>query len=58
MDAHMPSKPKKPPKLDKSKRLKAIARERVGAPKPAFAIPAKAKRAKPKHKKPIAHEDL
>jgi len=54
----MPSKPKKPPKLDKSKRLKAIARERVGAPKPAFAIPAKAKRAKPKHKKPITHEDL
>jgi len=46
----MPSKPKKPPKLNKSKR--------VGAPKAAFAIPPKAKRAKPKHKKPITHEDL
>lgn len=54
----MPSKIKKPPKLDKTKRLKAIARERVGAPKPAFAIPEKAKRVKPKHKKPITHEDI
>jgi hypothetical protein len=55
----MPSKPKKAPKPDKNKRLKAIARERVGAPKPAFAIPEKAKRAKPKHKKPVTieHED-
>jgi hypothetical protein len=58
MRLRMPSKPKKPPKLNKTKRLKAIARERVGAPKPAFAIPEKAKRAKPKHKKPITHEDL
>ncbi len=54
----MPSKPKKPAKPNKTKRLKAIARERVGAPKPAFAIPEKAKRTKPKHKKPITHEDL
>jgi hypothetical protein len=56
----MPSKPKSIPKPNKTKRLKAIARERVGAPKPAFAIPEKAKRAKPKHKKPITpnHEDL
>jgi hypothetical protein len=50
----MPSKPRKP---NKNKRIKAIARERVGAPKPAFAIPAKAKRAKPKHKKPAVADD-
>jgi len=55
----MPSKIRKPPKPNKTKRLKAIARERVGAPKPAFAIPEKSKRTKPKHKKPVAmeHED-
>jgi hypothetical protein len=55
----MPSKPAKPPKLNKNKRVKAIARERVGSPKAAFAIPEKAKRAKPKHKKPVTveHED-
>ena len=53
----MPSKPRKPAKLDKNKRVRAIARERVGAPKPAFAIPEKAKRAKPKHKKPVAVDD-
>jgi hypothetical protein len=53
----MPSKPGKPRKLNKSKRLKAIARERVGAPKAAFAIPDKSKRAKPKHKKPVAVDD-
>ena len=47
----MPSKPRKPSKLNKNKRLKAIARERVGLPKPAFVIPPKAKRAKAKHKK-------
>jgi hypothetical protein len=53
----MPSKPRKPSKPNKVKRLKAIARERVGGPKPAFAIPAKVKRAKPKHKKPVAVDD-
>jgi hypothetical protein len=55
----MPSKIRKPEKLNKNKRVKAIARERVGSPKPAFAIPEKAKRVKPKHKKPVTvdHED-
>jgi hypothetical protein len=53
----MPSKPRKPSKLNKTKRLKAIARERVGSPKPAFAIPEKAKRAQPKHKKPITVDE-
>ena len=50
----MPTKPRKP---NKNKRIKAIARERVGAPKAAFAIPDKAKRAKPKHKKPQLVDD-
>lgn len=49
--------PKKVSKPDKNKRIRAIARERVGAPKPAFAIPEKAKRAKPKHKKPAVGDD-
>jgi len=53
----MPSKPAKPRKLNKNKRVRAIARERVGTPKAAFVIPEKAKRAKPKHKKPVAVED-
>jgi hypothetical protein len=55
----MPSKIRKPAKLNKNKRVKAIARERVGAPKAAFAIPEKIKRARPKHKKPVTadHED-
>jgi hypothetical protein len=44
-------------KPNKNKRIKALARERVGAPKPAFAIPEKAKRAKPKHKKPVVTDD-
>jgi hypothetical protein len=49
--------PKKPSKLNKNKRIKAIARERVGEPKPAFAIPPKAKRAQPKHKKSVTVDD-
>ena len=53
----MPSKPRKARKPNKTKRLKAIARERVGSPKPAFAIPAKTKRVKPKHKKPVMLND-
>jgi hypothetical protein len=53
----MPSKPAKPRKLNKNKRVRAIARERVGTPKAAFVIPEKAKRAKPKHRKPVAVED-
>jgi hypothetical protein len=48
---------RKPPKLNKNKRIKAIARERVGEPKPAFAIPEKAKRPKPKHKRPPTVDD-
>jgi len=48
---------RKIPKLNKNKRIKAIARERVGEPKPAFAIPEKAKRPKPKHKKPLTVDD-
>jgi hypothetical protein len=50
----MPVKPRRP---NKNKRIKAIARERVGEPKPAFAIPDKAKRAKPKHKKTVVADD-
>jgi hypothetical protein len=50
----MPIKPRKP---NKNKRIRAIARERVGEPKAAFAIPPKAKRAKPKHKKPPTVDD-
>jgi hypothetical protein len=42
---------KKPTKLDKTKRVKAVARERVGAPKPARVIADKRQRDKPKHKK-------
>jgi len=42
---------KKPKKLDKTKRVKAVARERVGAPKPARVIADKRLREKPKHKK-------
>jgi hypothetical protein len=49
--------PKKPRKLNKNKRIKAIARERVGSPKPARAILDKATRAKPKHKKPVPAVD-
>jgi hypothetical protein len=36
---------------DKSKRVKAVARERVGAPKPARIIEDKRLRQKPKYKK-------
>jgi len=42
---------KKPKTLDKTKRVKAVARERVGAPKPARVIADKRLRDKPKHKK-------
>lgn len=41
---------RKRPKLDKNKRLKAIARERIGSPKPAHIIEEKPKRAKLKYK--------
>jgi hypothetical protein len=42
---------KKPKSLDKTTRVKAVARERVGAPKPARVIEDKRLRDKPKHKK-------
>ena len=38
-------------KFDATKEIKAIARERVGSPKPSQAIEPKRLRAKPKHKK-------
>jgi hypothetical protein len=49
--------PRKPSKLNKNKRIRAIARERVGEPKAAFVIPEKTLRAKPKHKKPLMVDD-
>jgi hypothetical protein len=39
--------------LTKTKRVKAVARERVGSPKPARVILDKTLRVKPKHKKPV-----
>jgi hypothetical protein len=39
-----------------TKEVKAIARERVGAVKPARPIPPKSRRKKPKYKKPIGDE--
>jgi hypothetical protein len=41
---------RKRPKLDKNKRLKAIARERLGSPKPARIIEEKPNREKAKYK--------
>lgn len=38
-------------KFDAKKEIKAIARERVGSPKPAHAIEPKAEKRHPKHKK-------
>jgi len=48
---------RKPSKYDKAKAVKAIARQRVGAPKPARALSAKPLRAKPKHKKSWTEEE-
>jgi hypothetical protein len=42
---------KKPKPLEKTKRVKAVARQRVGSPKPARIIEDKRLRDKPKHKK-------
>jgi hypothetical protein len=39
-------------KFDVNKEIKAIARERVGSPKPGRPIEPKAQSRKPKHKKP------
>jgi hypothetical protein len=40
------------PRFDQKKEVRAIARERVGAVKPARIIVPKTQRKKPKHKKP------
>lgn len=45
--------PKKQPKLNRAKEVKAIARERIGAPPPARVLDEKPIRTKPKHKKPV-----
>jgi hypothetical protein len=47
----------KRPKYNKTKALKAIARQRVGSPPPARTLENKTVRAKPKHKKPWPEED-
>jgi hypothetical protein len=48
---------KRPRKYSKTKVVKAIARERVGTPKPARLVEDKTLRVKPKHKKKILEED-
>jgi hypothetical protein len=42
--------------LDKTKRVKAVARDRVGSPKPARVIEDRRLREKPKHKKNVVVE--
>lgn len=49
---------KKPQKRNKSKEVKAIARERLGTPPPARALAEKPVRDKPKHKKPVGPDEL
>jgi hypothetical protein len=44
---------KKTKNLDKSKRVKAVARDRVGSPRPVAVLADKRFREKPKHKKKI-----
>jgi len=51
----MPEMPKKRPKLNKNKRVRAIARERVGVVPPAQVFDDKRAREKAKHKKNFAH---
>jgi hypothetical protein len=41
----------KRPRPSKAKRVKAVARKRVGAPKPARALDERQEREQPKHKK-------
>jgi hypothetical protein len=48
---------KKPRKYSKNKAVKAIARERVGSPKPSRVVAAKLARPKPKHKKSWTDEE-
>ena len=52
-----PPKKKNVSKVNVPKEIKAIARERVGAVKPARPIVPKNLRKKPKHKKPVATEE-
>jgi hypothetical protein len=44
-------------KYSKAKAVKAIARERVGTPKPGRVLDTKPTRAKSKHKKKVAEEE-
>jgi hypothetical protein len=48
---------KRPQKYSKSKAVKAIARQRVGSPKPARVLADKPARSKPKHKKKWVDEE-
>lgn len=49
--------PKSRRKPDKRKRVRALARERVGTVKPSRVIEPDKSHKKPKHKKPIATEE-
>jgi hypothetical protein len=51
----MPKKRAKP-KFERTKEVRAIARERVGSVKPSHPIEPKDRRKKPKHKKPVPLE--
>ncbi len=48
---------KRPKKFDKNKRVKAIARKRVGSPAPSRSLDERGVRLKPKHKKNWPRED-
>jgi hypothetical protein len=48
---------KRPRRYIKSKAVKALARERIGSPKPAQIIEEKSPSARRKHKKKITEED-
>ena len=50
----MPRRKRRP---DRKKRIRALARERVGTVKASRPIPPKRDRAKPKHKKPPGEEE-
>jgi hypothetical protein len=48
---------RKKPRFDAGKEIRAIARERIGAPPASRPIREKPARRKPKHKKPPGEED-
>jgi hypothetical protein len=48
---------KKPRRYVKSKAVKALARERIGSPKPARIFDEKSPNSKPKHQKKVTEED-